>query len=68
MNISAKFKTLVHELDQDSLEELKRSVTTEIDVRRGHSAITLESIHPRMTAAEKHQAAQQIARLLKGQD
>ncbi len=68
MSMKAKFKTLVHELDRDALEELGRSVASEMEGRRRQSAIKLEHIHPRMSAEEKERAAREIARVIEGGD
>jgi hypothetical protein len=68
MSIQAQFKTLVGELDKEGLETLRRSVAREIEGRRQKTAIKLSDIHPRMTAEEKEQAAQEIARVLKGHE
>lgn len=68
MSMRAKFKTLVRELDREALEELGRSVASEMEGRRKQGAIKLEHIHPRMSAEEKERAAQEIARVMKDGD
>lgn len=60
-----KFKTLVRELDEPTLEQLFRQVAAEIEQRRQKTAIQLKDIHPRMTPEEKAQATQEIARVLR---
>jgi hypothetical protein len=65
MSITAKFKGLVHDLDDETLREVQSSIAREIGARQPESAIRFEDIHPRMTDVEKEQAAQEIARLLK---
>jgi len=60
-----KFKTLVRELDEPTLEQLFRQVAAEIEQRRQKTAIQLKDIHPRMTPEEKAQATLEIARVLR---
>jgi hypothetical protein len=60
-----KFKTLVRELDEPTLEQLFRQVAAEIEQRRQETAIQLKDIHPRMTPEEKAQATLEIARVLR---
>ena len=64
--MSEKFKSLVSEMDRETLEELRRSIATEIHARR--PAIQIADIHPRMSAAEKEAVSQEIARVLRGED
>jgi len=66
MSVKAKFKTLIRELDGESLDELSRSVASELEGRRLKGAIKIENIHPLMSAEEKRQAMEDIARVLKG--
>ena len=66
MSMKAKFRTLVRELDGGALKELGRYVASELEGRRQKTAIKLEDIHPRMSAEEKRQAMEEIARVLKG--
>lgn len=61
-----RWKKLMRELDQEKLEELRRSVVAEIAARR--PAIEIADIHPRMTPAEKEAVTQKIARVLRGED
>jgi|HubBroStandDraft_2_1064218.scaffolds.fasta_scaffold618799_2 hypothetical protein len=60
-----KFKTLVRELDEPTLEQLFRQVAAEIEQRRQKTAIQLKDIHPRMSPEEKAQATLEIARVLR---
>jgi hypothetical protein len=64
MSMNRKFESLARDLDQDSLEQLRQVVASEIQGRRQKAAIRLEDIHPKMTAADKEQAAREIARVL----
>jgi len=66
--MNSKFDDLVGSLEAGTLEELRRAVASEIGGRRRQTDIRLEDIHPKMSAAEKDRAAQQIARLLRGED
>jgi hypothetical protein len=68
MSMRGKFEALVRDLDGDNLEELRRSVASELDGRRQKTAIKLEDIHPEMSAADKDQVAREIARVLRGED
>jgi hypothetical protein len=60
-----KFKTLVRELDEATLEQLFRQAAAEIEQRRQKTAIHLNDIHPRMTAEQKAAATLEIARVLR---
>ena len=60
------FEKLVSEMDQETLEELRRSVAAEMNARR--PAVQLSDIHPRMSAAEKEAVSREIARVLRGED
>jgi hypothetical protein len=66
--MSAKFKALVRDLDQNALEALRRSVVREMDARRQKTALQISDIHPQMSAEEKQQAFEDIARVLRGSD
>jgi hypothetical protein len=68
MSMSNQFEALVRDLDQESLEELRQSVSTEIDGRRQEKVMRLEDIHPRMTAEEKAQALKEITRVLEDRE
>ena len=68
MSMRSKFEALVRDLDRENLEELRGSVASEIDGRRQKAAIKIEDIHPEMSAADKDQAAKEIARVLRGQE
>jgi hypothetical protein len=61
----SKFETLVHELDEGTLDELRTQVAAEMEQRRLKSAIQLRDIHPRMSVDEREQAAIDIARVLR---
>lgn len=61
-----KFEKLISEMDQETLEELRRSVAAELNARR--PSIQLADIHPRMTPAEKEAVSREIARVLRGED
>jgi predicted SAM-dependent methyltransferase len=64
----SKFKDLVESLDREGLDELRRSVATEMGERRQKDAIHMEHIHPGMSAAQKDAAAKEIARVLRGEE
>jgi hypothetical protein len=66
-NMKEQIANLVRSLDAAGLEELKRSVAAEVEGRRQETAFRLEHIHPKMSAEEKEQAAQEIARVLRGE-
>jgi hypothetical protein len=66
MNMSEHFEKLVKDLDQATLDELRRSVAAEVEGRRRKSSVQIADIHPRMSAADKERAAQEIARVLEG--
>ncbi len=66
MSMTAKFDALVKNLDQNALEELGRSVAAEMGERSGEIGLKIDDIHPGMSATEKKQAAEEIARVLKG--
>jgi hypothetical protein len=68
MSLRSKFEALVRDLDQENLEELRRSLASEIEARERKTAIRIEDIRPEMSAADKEQAAREIARLLRGQE
>jgi hypothetical protein len=68
VSMRVKFEALVRDLDKEALEQLRRSVTSEIDGRRETAgAFQMENIHPRMTAEEKDAAAKEIVRVLREQ-
>jgi len=64
MSIHPKFKTLVRELDPETLAELGRFVASEMS-RTSKAEFQIDQIHPRMTAAEKERAAQEITQVLR---
>ncbi len=61
-----KFGKMVSKLDQETLEELRKSVAAEIASRR--PGVQLSDIHPRMSAEDKENVAREIARVLRGED
>ena len=67
MKMNAKFEALVKQLDGDALDQLRRSVALEIEGREGEPAegLPIDSIRPGMSAQEKEQAMQEIARVLR---
>ncbi len=62
-----KFDALVKQLDAVGLQELHRTVVTEIEDRGGErqSAPAIDSIRPGMSAQEKQMAIEEIARVLR---
>ena len=64
--MNAKFDDLVRSLDAQTLEELRRSVVTELGGRHEEAAIQIEQIHPKMSAEAREDAAREIARVLRG--
>jgi len=65
--VNSKFDDLVRSLDPQTLEELRRSVASELGGRREETAIQIEHIHPKMSAEAREQAAQEIGRVLRGE-
>jgi len=68
MSMRNQFEALVRDLDKESLEQLRQSVSSEIDGRGKEKVMQLEDIHARMTAEEKVQALREIARVLEGRE
>ena len=67
--MKSKFRALVRDLDGAALDELRRSVAAEVEGRRLKTAIQMEDIHPMMSAEQKQQAMEEIARALRsGED
>ena len=64
--MNSKFDDLVRSLDPQTLEELRRSVETELGGRREETAIQIEQIHPKMSAEAREEAAREIGRVLRG--
>ena len=64
--MNSKFDDLVRSLDAQTLEELRRSVATELGGRHEEGAIQIEQIHPKMSAEAREDAAREIARVLRG--
>jgi hypothetical protein len=64
----SKFKELVEGLDREGLDELRRSVATEVGERRQQNAIQMEHIRPGMSEEQKNAAAIEIARVLRGEE
>ena len=65
--MNSKFDDLVRSLDPQTLEELRRSVASELGGRREETAIQLEHIHPKMSADAREEAAREIGRVLRGE-
>lgn len=68
INVSARFDALVKDLDESALEALKQSLETEIGARAedlSSSSIHIDTIRPGMSASDKEQVAQEIARVLR---
>jgi len=65
--MNSKFDDLVRSLDPQTLEELRRSVASELGGRRDETAIQIEQIHPKMSAEARDQAAREIGRVLRGE-
>jgi hypothetical protein len=66
MSVKTKFRALVRELDAAALEELRRSIASEVEGRRQQGAIKLEEIRPGMSVEDKQRAMDEIARALRG--
>ncbi|HML16666.1 MAG TPA: hypothetical protein VK419_06555 [Bryobacteraceae bacterium] len=66
MSMTAHFNKLVKDLDQKTLEELRRSVASEMEGRRRKTSIKIADIHPGMSEEDKERAAEEIARVLEG--
>ena len=64
----SKFKELVESLDQEGLDELRRSVAAEVGERRQDAAIQMEHIRPGMSDEKRQAAMDEIARVLRGED
>lgn len=64
----SKFQELVQSLDQDRLDELRRSVAAEVNERRQQNAIHMEHIHAGMSEEQRTAALQEIARVLRGDE
>ncbi len=67
MSTNTKFDALVKQLDGDALDQLRRSVAGEIEGREEvpSEGLPIDSIRPGMSAQEKEQAMQEIARVLR---
>jgi hypothetical protein len=66
MSMAPHFEKLVKDLDQQSLDELRRSVAAEVEGRRQKTSIQIADIHPRMSVEDRERAAREIARVLDG--
>jgi hypothetical protein len=66
--MSSKFDELVQNLEAPMLEELRRSVASELSERRAHSSIQMEQIHAEMSNDDKLRAMQEIGRVLRGEE
>jgi hypothetical protein len=76
MSVRAKFDALVKGLDESALATLRESVAAELEGRGGgaahfqgatQSTFEIGAIRPGMSAADKQQAMQEIARALREQ-
>jgi signal transduction histidine kinase len=65
MALSAKLQAFVRDLDPQTLEDLRQSVTAEIEGRHEETSFRVEDIHARMSPADKALAASEIARVLR---
>ena len=63
-----KFKSLVREMDEETLDQLRRQVAAEMEQRRLKTAIHIDDIHPRMAPEDKARAMAEIARVLRERD
>jgi hypothetical protein len=63
----SEFQELVESLDREGLDELRRSVASEVDERRQKNAIQMQHIHPGMSEEQRERAVQEIARVLRGE-
>jgi hypothetical protein len=70
MKMNSKFEALVKQLDGDALDQLRRSLELEVEGRAGvqEQGVPIDSIRPGMSAEEKEQAMQEIARVLRERD
>jgi len=62
-----RFDVLVRDLAAEQLEELRQCVATEMGGRRQKLGLKFVDIHPLMTSEERERAAQDIARVLRGE-
>jgi hypothetical protein len=65
MALSVKLQAFVRDLDPQTLEDLRQSLTTEIEGRHEETSFRVEDIHARMSPADKALAASEIARVLR---
>jgi len=65
MALSAKLQAFVRDLDPQTLEDLRQSVTAEIEGRHEETSFQVEDIHARMSPEDKALAASEIARVLR---
>ena len=68
MALSAKLQAFVRDLDPQTLEDLRQSVTAEIEGRHEETSFQVEDIHARMSPEDKALAASEIARVLREQN
>jgi hypothetical protein len=68
MDMITQLHELVRDMDEDSLASLRQSVSSELASRKRKTVFRVEDIHPGMTEDEKGKVADQIARVLKGED
>jgi hypothetical protein len=64
----SKFQELVQSLDQEKLEDLRRSVAAEVNERRQQNAIQIEHIRAGMSDEQRTAALEEIARVLRGEE
>ena len=65
MNANPNLTELVRRLDAETLNELRRSIDSEMEERQEASSFQIEEIHPGMSADDWQRAASEIARALK---
>ena len=68
MSLEASYEQLVRGLDDEALAGLSDALSRETRGRKRQSGVQMEDIHPRMSAAEKLRATEQIARVLRGEE
>lgn len=66
--MTTKFDKLVQDLEMPMLEQLRQSVTAELNERRAQTSIKMEQIHAEMSGEDKLRAMQEISRVLRGED
>jgi hypothetical protein len=66
--MDSKFEKLVRGMSPEMLEELRRTVLEEANQRRQPAGVQIEQIRPDMSREQRERAAQEIARILRGED